>query len=65
MLGTAWFNAGLVDRIALFVAPKLLGADGLAWCGPLGASLSRARTGRLVTQAGRGRDAYLLVDFGG
>ena len=65
MLGTAWLNAGLVDRIALFVAPKLLGADGLAWCGPLGASLSRARTGRLVTQAGRGRDAYLLVDFGG
>lgn len=34
-LGTAWLRAGLVDRIALFSAPLLIGAGGLAWCGAL------------------------------
>jgi diaminohydroxyphosphoribosylaminopyrimidine deaminase/5-amino-6-(5-phosphoribosylamino)uracil reductase len=64
-LGTAWFRSGLVDRIALFVAPRVLGAEGLAWCGPLGISrLERARTGLLVAQRRHGEDALLMVEFG-
>src|SRR5206468_9962894 len=48
-LGTAWLKAGLVDRIALFSAPRVLGGGGLAWCGPLGRRLlERARAGRIV-----------------
>lgn len=29
-------RAGLADELVLFVAPKLLGGDGLSWLGPLG-----------------------------
>jgi diaminohydroxyphosphoribosylaminopyrimidine deaminase/5-amino-6-(5-phosphoribosylamino)uracil reductase len=65
-LGSAWFRAGLVDRVALFVAPRMLGAEGLSWCGALGLKrLSRARTGRIVEQRRHGADALLVVDFGG
>ncbi|OGF05483.1 MAG: riboflavin biosynthesis protein RibD [Candidatus Eisenbacteria bacterium RBG_16_71_46] len=63
-LGTAWLRAGLVDRVALFTAPRLLGADGLAWCGALGVgSLRRARAGRIVQQRRLGADGFLLVDL--
>lgn len=62
--GTAWVHAGLVDRIALFVAPDLLGGDGLSWLGTLGVrTLARARRGRIVQHAIEGRDAFLLVDL--
>jgi diaminohydroxyphosphoribosylaminopyrimidine deaminase / 5-amino-6-(5-phosphoribosylamino)uracil reductase len=65
-LGTAWLRSGLVDRIALFTAPRLLGAPGLAWCGALGiGGLERARSGRIVEQRRDGEDAYLLVEWGG
>ena len=65
-LGTSWFRAGLVNRLALFTAPKVLGADGLAWCGPLGlARLERACAGRIVEQRRDGEDAYLLLELGG
>jgi diaminohydroxyphosphoribosylaminopyrimidine deaminase/5-amino-6-(5-phosphoribosylamino)uracil reductase len=64
-LGSAWLRAGLVDRIALFIAPRVLGAEGLAWCGPLGLDrLARARAGRVAELGRRGGDAYLAVDFG-
>jgi diaminohydroxyphosphoribosylaminopyrimidine deaminase/5-amino-6-(5-phosphoribosylamino)uracil reductase len=29
----AFLRAGLVDRIALFIAPKVVGGDGPAWVG--------------------------------
>jgi len=35
-LATAFLAAGCVDRIRLFVAPVILGGDGVAWAGPLG-----------------------------
>ncbi|MBI5709564.1 MAG: bifunctional diaminohydroxyphosphoribosylaminopyrimidine deaminase/5-amino-6-(5-phosphoribosylamino)uracil reductase RibD [Candidatus Eisenbacteria bacterium] len=63
-LGTAWLRAGLVDRIALFTAPAVLGAEGLPWLGPLGrGSLARALPGRIAAQAGVGRDAFVMVEL--
>jgi diaminohydroxyphosphoribosylaminopyrimidine deaminase/5-amino-6-(5-phosphoribosylamino)uracil reductase len=35
-LGTALLQAQLVDRVCCFVAPKIVGDDGLAWAGGLG-----------------------------
>jgi diaminohydroxyphosphoribosylaminopyrimidine deaminase / 5-amino-6-(5-phosphoribosylamino)uracil reductase len=65
-LGTSWLRAGLVDRLALYTAPRVLGAEGLAWCGPLGKrALERARNGRVLEQRRVGDDAFLLVDLGG
>jgi diaminohydroxyphosphoribosylaminopyrimidine deaminase/5-amino-6-(5-phosphoribosylamino)uracil reductase len=32
----SFLRAGLVDRVALFVAPKLVGGDGLSWIGGRG-----------------------------
>jgi len=64
-LGTAWLRARLVDRIALFVAPRVLGAEGLGWCGALGlGDLRRAWSGRVAEQGRRGRDAFLAVELG-
>lgn len=34
----AFLAAGIVDELRLFLAPKVLGADGLSWAGPLGLS---------------------------
>jgi diaminohydroxyphosphoribosylaminopyrimidine deaminase/5-amino-6-(5-phosphoribosylamino)uracil reductase len=65
-LGTSWMRAGLVDRLALYLAPRVLGAEGLAWCGPLGnLALDRARAGWVVEQRRIGEDAFLLVELGG
>ncbi len=62
-LGTPWLRRGLVDRVAVFVAPRVLGADSLAWLGRWpGRSLARARGGRLLEQRRFGDDAYLLVE---
>jgi diaminohydroxyphosphoribosylaminopyrimidine deaminase/5-amino-6-(5-phosphoribosylamino)uracil reductase len=61
-LGTAWLRAGIVDRIALFSAPRVLGRGGLDWCGALGASrLDRARAGRIEACEDVGKDALILV----
>ena len=63
-LGTAWLGAGLVDRLAIYLAPRVLGAEGLAWCGPLGkVALERAKTGRVLEQRRVGEDAFLLVQL--
>jgi diaminohydroxyphosphoribosylaminopyrimidine deaminase/5-amino-6-(5-phosphoribosylamino)uracil reductase len=63
-LGTAWLKAGLVDRIALFTAPRVLGAEGLAWCGPLGNnSLTRALPGRISACGGVGADSFVMVEM--
>lgn len=65
-LGTSWLRAGLIDRVALFVAPRLMGAEGLDWCGPLGRErLARALAGRIIEQSRLGRDLFLLVGIGG
>jgi diaminohydroxyphosphoribosylaminopyrimidine deaminase/5-amino-6-(5-phosphoribosylamino)uracil reductase len=37
-LATNLVRAGLVDRLLLFLAPRLLGGDALPWLGPLGLS---------------------------
>ncbi|HVP14139.1 MAG TPA: bifunctional diaminohydroxyphosphoribosylaminopyrimidine deaminase/5-amino-6-(5-phosphoribosylamino)uracil reductase RibD [Terriglobales bacterium] len=63
-LGTAWLRAGLVDRLALFTAPRVLGAEGLAWCGPLGnGSLGRALQGRFRACAEVGEDSFAMVEL--
>jgi len=63
-LGTAWMRAGLVDRVAWFVAPKLLGEPGIPWCGPLGrVSLSRALPGRIQRLKRCGADASITLEL--
>lgn len=63
-LGTSWWRAGLVDRVALFVAPRLIGAEGMPWCGPLGRQpLARARPGRVTQLAPAGADACLMFEW--
>ncbi|HEY2955311.1 MAG TPA: bifunctional diaminohydroxyphosphoribosylaminopyrimidine deaminase/5-amino-6-(5-phosphoribosylamino)uracil reductase RibD [Candidatus Eisenbacteria bacterium] len=65
-LGTAWLRAGLVDRLALFAAPRVLGAEGLGWCGRLGdLPLARARAGRVRARRRCGEDTFLLVELEG
>jgi diaminohydroxyphosphoribosylaminopyrimidine deaminase/5-amino-6-(5-phosphoribosylamino)uracil reductase len=65
-LGTSWLRCALVDRVALFTSPRLLGGDGLAWCGRLGvASLADCRTGRILERGRDGEDTYTLVELGG
>jgi diaminohydroxyphosphoribosylaminopyrimidine deaminase / 5-amino-6-(5-phosphoribosylamino)uracil reductase len=64
MLGTAWLEAGLVERLALFTAPVLLGSTGLAWCGPLAQdSLGRARRGRVSACGMAGTDSFMMVEI--
>jgi diaminohydroxyphosphoribosylaminopyrimidine deaminase/5-amino-6-(5-phosphoribosylamino)uracil reductase len=48
-----WLRAGLVDRIVWFVAPSLLGADGVAAVGPLG--VTRAADALRLTDVGVAR----------
>jgi diaminohydroxyphosphoribosylaminopyrimidine deaminase/5-amino-6-(5-phosphoribosylamino)uracil reductase len=63
-LGTAWLRAGLVDRLALFLAPRVMGAGGLAWCGDLGGStLARARVGTIVERRASGPDEFVMVEL--
>lgn len=62
VLGTEWWRAGVVDRLALFMAPLALGGDALGWLGPLGRTLADARRGRFVELARVGEDAFALVE---
>jgi len=62
-LGTPWLEQGLVDRLAMFVAPRLLGAKGLGWLGSLGSRpLEGALSGRFVDEQQFGDDRYLLFE---
>lgn len=63
-LGAAWLRAGLVDRVALFVAPRVLG-DGLAWISGAAWPLAGAPQGSIRTIERVGADALLIVDVGG
>jgi riboflavin biosynthesis pyrimidine reductase len=47
--------AGIVDRIALFVAPRLLGPGGLAWGGA-------GQSGSIVERRAVGADTFLMFD---
>jgi len=63
-LGTAWLRAGLVERLAVFTAPRLLGATGLAWCGPLAAdSLAAAGRGSITACGMAGTDSFTMVEI--
>ena len=63
-LGTPWLRSGHVDRLALFVAPRLLGAEGLGWLGPLGRGrLERSLAGRFLEERRFGDDAFLLFEL--
>jgi len=63
-LATGWLEAGLVDRLALFLAPRLLGAAGLAWCGPIArGTLRRAPRGRVAREKRLGDDFFLMVEL--
>jgi len=63
-LGAAWLRAGLIDDLALFVAPRVLG-DGLAWCAPFGATLADSPTGRVRSLERIGGDSLLTLTLGG
>ncbi len=65
-LGTAWMKHGRVDEVALFVAPRVLGAEGLDWCGALGRrGLADAVAGRLVAHERVGDDVLITIGIGG
>jgi hypothetical protein len=50
----------------LFVAPRVIGDDGLSWCRNLpGVPLARARAGRIVAADIAGDDAMIVVEFAG
>jgi diaminohydroxyphosphoribosylaminopyrimidine deaminase/5-amino-6-(5-phosphoribosylamino)uracil reductase len=62
-IGTSWAASGLVDRIVLYTAPRVLGGDGVAWLGPLGLPLERALGARVVASSRLGRDTVQMVDL--
>jgi len=59
-LAASWLEAGVVDRVARFTAPRILGG-GLSWGGMLAHPLS----GRLVEHARLGADGYELFELEG
>lgn len=60
-LAASFLSAGVVDRIALFTAPRVLGEGGLAWPGRLGG----AWRGRVVDHARAGADLYTMIEVDG
>jgi diaminohydroxyphosphoribosylaminopyrimidine deaminase/5-amino-6-(5-phosphoribosylamino)uracil reductase len=61
-LGASLMGAGLVQRLALFSAPRVLGA-GLSWCAPFGATLAEAPAGQVLSVARVGADTLTWVAF--
>ena len=59
-MATSWLRAGLVDRIALFTSPRVLGAGGLSWCD----ALPRARSGHVVEHRKLGGDLFCMIELG-
>jgi diaminohydroxyphosphoribosylaminopyrimidine deaminase/5-amino-6-(5-phosphoribosylamino)uracil reductase len=63
-LAAALLRAGLVDRLCLFLAPKLIGADGRPVLGPLGLGrLANAPVLRETKLRKLGRDLLLIADL--
>ena len=61
LLAASWLEAGVVDRIALFTSPRVLGAGGVEWPGRLG----HAWTGHVIDHARTGGDLYTLIEADG
>ncbi len=61
-LGASWLKAALIDRIALFTAPRVLGA-GLSWCAPFGAALANAPNGHVTSVERVGADTLTWVEW--
>jgi diaminohydroxyphosphoribosylaminopyrimidine deaminase/5-amino-6-(5-phosphoribosylamino)uracil reductase len=57
-IAASWLAAGVVDRIALFTAPRVLGNGGVAWPG----ARARAWRGRVIDHARSGRDLYTMIE---
>jgi diaminohydroxyphosphoribosylaminopyrimidine deaminase/5-amino-6-(5-phosphoribosylamino)uracil reductase len=63
-LGAAWLRAGLVDEVAAFIAPRVLG-EGLAWCAPMGRTLATAIAGQFTAPRRVGGDLFVRLTVGG
>ena len=63
-IARSWVEAGVVDRVALFIAPLLLG-DGLSW-GASGVSFGRLgqAKGKVVSLGRKGGDLFCMVEWG-
>ena len=61
-LGAAWLEEGLVDELAIFIAPRVLGDGSPAWSEFMpGRRLGAARAGRLIETRRVGGDVLLRV----
>ncbi|HET9327992.1 MAG TPA: bifunctional diaminohydroxyphosphoribosylaminopyrimidine deaminase/5-amino-6-(5-phosphoribosylamino)uracil reductase RibD [Candidatus Eisenbacteria bacterium] len=58
-LATSLLAARAVDRLALFVAPRVIGASGLSWCGLLPATVE----GRVADQRRVGEDTWVTIEM--
>jgi len=61
-LGRAWLDAGCVDGIALFVAPRLLGEGPMWLAGSRPGGLAGARRARRVQPSRVGADVLLMTE---
>jgi diaminohydroxyphosphoribosylaminopyrimidine deaminase/5-amino-6-(5-phosphoribosylamino)uracil reductase len=53
-----------IDRLLLFIAPKILGSEGISWCGPLGLdNLEEASRWRIRASRNLGEDILIEADF--
>jgi diaminohydroxyphosphoribosylaminopyrimidine deaminase / 5-amino-6-(5-phosphoribosylamino)uracil reductase len=61
---TSFLRERLADELVLFLAPKLIGSDGLSWVGPLGvSSVAGAPKVRELTAEKCGEDLILHARF--
>ena len=62
-LGASWLAAGLVDELALFLAPSLLGHGALAWSDAIAArGIGHPIQGRVIERRRVGRDELLRIE---
>lgn len=60
----SFLQAGLADEVYLFITPKLLGAEGLTWSGPLGITkVAQALPARSVALEPVGEDLLLVCEL--
>ncbi len=61
----AFMKAGLADELALFIAPKVIGGDGLSWLAPLGVrQMGKALALGALTTEKVGEDVLLTAVLG-
>jgi diaminohydroxyphosphoribosylaminopyrimidine deaminase/5-amino-6-(5-phosphoribosylamino)uracil reductase len=61
-LGSAFLGAGLVQRVVLYTAPRVLGG-GLTWCAGLDRALGSSAPGAVRSLTRLGADTRLVVDL--